>query len=239
MHIRIGALLALILSTQVASAQQCPVPAGADPKLVQVDSALRLKYLQDALDRDTGRAVAWRWGWVGAYGVIAVAQFGLSGLKPPESMPHFLTERYVGGVQAAIALIPPLVLPLHVGYDAPAFAAKVKAAAPGDTCNLIEEGEKLLREDAHNEAFGVSWVTHVVNIVYNAVFFVILEFGYHDLLGAALAGGLGAVLGEVQIFTQPASLPAALRDYQAAKLGPPVPPAVTLRVTPGGVQMTF
>lgn len=238
MHIRIGALLALVLSAQVAQAQQCPVTAGSDPRLAQIDGALRLKFIQEALDHDTGRAVAWRWGWIAAYGVIAAAQFGLSPLSQ-DNMPYFKTERYVGGVQAALALIPPLVLPLHVGYDAPAFDAKVKAAGAGDTCNLVAEGEKLLMEDAHNEAFGWSWVSHVVNIVYNAVFLVVLGAGYHDWLGGALAGGLGAVLGEVQIFTQPIGLPGALRDYQAGKLGPPPAPAVTLRVLPGGLQMTF
>jgi hypothetical protein len=239
MHIRIGALAALLLSAQVAQAQQCPVPEGADPRLAQVDNAVRLKFIQEALNHDAGRAVAWRWGWVAAYGAISVAQFGLSALRPPENMPHFQTERYVGGVQAAIALLPPLILPLHVGYNGPAFDARVKAATPADTCTLIDEGEKLLKEDAHNEAFGFGWVSHVVNIVYNAVFFAILAGGYKDLLGGALAGGLGAVLGEVQIFTQPIALPGAWHDYQAGKLGAAPAPAVTLRVTGGGVQMTF
>jgi hypothetical protein len=222
-------LSALMVCSRLALAQECPVPAGADPRLEQIDAALRVKFLQDSLNHDVGHALAWRWGWVGAYGAITVAQFAL--------VPVVATrpERYVGGVQAALAILPPLVLPLHVTFDAPIYDAKVKQG--GASCALVDEGERILAEDAHNEAFGASWVFHLVNVVYNFIIFAVLEWGYHDLKGALLAAGPGLVLGEVQIFTQPVGLPDAWQRYKSAAIAPSS--ALTVRATGVGVSGTF
>jgi hypothetical protein len=228
MPIRAGVLCALLFCSRTALSQECPIPEGANAALAHVAPEGRLKTIQDALNHDAGRAVAWRWGWVAAYGTIAVAQLALIPVVAPP------VERYVGAPQAALALLPPLVLPLHVGFDAPVFDAKVKAAAPADLCALVKEGEEILKEDAHNEAFSASWVFHIVNVVYNFIPFAILGFGFHDWKGAALAGGVGFVLGEVQILTQPNNLSGVWANYKAGNIGSPPPPKLSFSISPSG-----
>lgn len=210
MPIRIGALLALLLVSTAATAQECPLPADANPKLAEVDAASRLTFIRDSLNHDAKNANLWRWSWVTIYAVGAVGQLSLSPLWPEESR----VDLYVGAAASAIAMLPLLVLPLSVGADGPAFDAKVAEAKPADTCALIALGEGLMVRDAANEAAGVSWVMQVVNVAYNLATASILAFGFKRYLPAVISGVGGLIIGEAMIFTQPTHLNESVKQYK-------------------------
>jgi hypothetical protein len=229
MLIRASALAALLLSGTVAVAQECPVPQGADPKLAAVGAAARLAYLRSTLDQEEKSASTWRWSWVSAYSVLAVGQLAFAGAVSTRDQQPGL---YVGGVASAIAMVPLLVLPLEVVRDAPEFDAKISGWGPEHTCELITEGEKTLMQDAHNEARGASWVMHIVNILYNTVVTVIIGAGYHNWTNGVISGGVGALIGEAMILSQPTALTGAWQRYQSGAITPDTP-KLTFGPAPG------
>ena len=217
---RAAAAAALFLSGAVAMADPCAVPTGADPKLADVDSALRLEYLRAALVQDGQDARTWKWQWVSAYGVLAAGQL----LSAPFA--STLDQRpglYVGGAAALVGAVPLLAMPLHVGKDGPVFDSKVKAATPADACALIKEGEELMLHDAHNEAIGGSWIMHVVNVVYNGAVAVILGLGFHNWTSGIISGGVGALVGEAMVFSQPTHLNDAWHTYKSGVISSDTP----------------
>jgi len=216
MLIRAGVLAALLLSGSLAVAEECPLPEGANSKLAAIDSAQRLEYLRMALNTDAQAAQTWKWRWVGGYGVIAVGQLLTAPFTTTVDQRPGL---YVGGIASVIGTLPLLLMPLHVGHDGPMFDAKVKAAG-GATCSLIKEGEALLIHDAENEVHSANWVQHVISIVYNGIVAVIIGAGYHNWLSGGLSGGVGALLGETKILSQPVELDNAWHTYQSGVLQP-------------------
>jgi hypothetical protein len=210
MPIRVGALLALLLTSSAAFAQECPLPADANPKLGEIDAASRLTFIRESMNHDATNAELWRWSWVSIYALGAVGQLALSPLFPEKSR----VDMYVGAGESAIAMLPQLVLPLTVGSHGPKFDAKAAAAKPGDLCSLIAEGEGLMVSDAANEAAGAGWLMQVVNVVYNFAFSAIIGFGFKHPMPAIISGVGGLIIGEAMIFTQPTHLNEAWKQYK-------------------------
>ena len=219
---RIGALLALFLVSSAAMAQECPLPADANPKLGEISASARLSFLRESLNHDAQNANFWRWSWVTIYAVGTAGQLALSPLWSPESLP----DLYVGAGASALAMLPLLVFPLHIGADGPAFDARVAAAAPADTCRLIADGEILMAQDAANEAAGVGWIMQVVNVTYNLVVASILGFGFKRYVPAVITGVGGLIIGEAMIFTQPTHLNDALKQYKWGSFAQPSKPTL-------------
>jgi len=230
MLIRTVVVAALLVSASVAKAQDCPLPAGANERLGAVDASVRLAYLRAALDRDADSGQAWRMRWIGGYAVIAVGQLLTAPFVTTENQRPGL---YVGGVASVIGTIPLIFLPPEVVRDGPEFAAKVKEAGPAATCSLISEGEKLLLRDSKNEAGGVNWLQHVISIVYNGIVAVIIGAGYHNWLSGGLAGGVGALLGEAKILSQPTALTESWKSYQAGAVSGESGPKLQFGAAPG------
>jgi hypothetical protein len=236
MLIRAGALAALLLSGSAAMAQECPLPDGANSKLVGVDAATRLAYLRATLNQEGQEARNWKWRWVGGYSVIAVGQLAFgSFVSTTDQRPGL----YIGGVASAIAMVPLLVLPLEVGVEAPLFDAKAKKLASAgttdlaSTCELIKEGEALMVRAAANEARGAGWITHVINIIYNGIVAVIIGApkwptgtstpATHNWSSAAISGGVGVLLGEGMALSQPNNLGDAWKTYKSGDVGSNAP----------------
>lgn len=215
-----GALAALLfLSGATAQAETCSVPAGADLALIRVDANTRLHFLQDAMNNDAAHANAWRWGWVGGYGAVVLAQ----GILVP-FMPHELDriDRYVGAVSAVVGMIPPLLTPPQVLADGPAFDARVQAlsanATPLERCELLAWGETLAARSALAEARAQAPLGHVIKLAFNLVTTAFLGFVFNDWVGAVFGGGAGIVLGEVQVLTAPTKLVDHWEHYKAGSL---------------------
>jgi hypothetical protein len=234
MFVRSGALAAVLLAGSVATAQECPIPAEANPRLQGTPSELRLQYLHDALLHDGLNAVRWRWYWTGSLVISASALLGTSQLLHESQRVDF----YVAGAALAFEILPLQILPLKVGLDGPAFDAKVRAAAASETCALIQMGEKLLLRDAADEAVNEGWIAQVSNVAYNLIVAAILGFGFHQWVPAAVSGIGGLIINEANIFTQPARLPELWKLYQAGQLTTPAPPPVSVRPLPAGVGVS-
>jgi hypothetical protein len=238
MLFRVGALAALFLSSSAALADECSVPNGASPALAQVDTNLRLRFIHEAMKRDTADATTWRWGWVGGYGAIVVTQ---AVLIPFMKQPSDRIQRYVGGASTIIAMLPPLFIPLEVTKDGPEVDARLKAVGdsgtPEERCDLLHWSETLAARSAHNEHAQTGWVLHVVNLGYNLIVSAVLGFGFKDWTGAAVAGGAGFVLGETQILSQPTRLHEQWEQYKTGALGGEPTPKLSFAVQPGWIGM--
>ena len=175
MILRVWALVALLLCSTAALAQECPLPPEAAAQLGQVDAASRLSFLRLSLSDDARLASRWRWGWVMGFGFVAVFNLGNGLSNGPALETH--PADYVGAVTSALSTLPLIVRPLHVIHDGSDFGSRAATPEAGDTCRLIKEGEGLLVKDAENEAAGRSWLIQLANIVINVGAGAIVGFG--------------------------------------------------------------
>jgi hypothetical protein len=233
MTLRAGVLAALLLTSFLARAEECPLPEGASSRLSEVPATVRLKYLRDSLNHDARNALIWKWGWTAAYVIGAVGQAGIA-LSP--ALPEQHNSLYVGAVESAIAFLPLLAFPLEVGWDGPTFDAQVAAATAAETCTLVRQGEMLTARDAANELSGVGWLMQVVNVAYNFAFAAIIGWGFHYPWTLALANGVaGLAIGEGMILSQPTHLNDAWKAYQAGNIAPDPKPTVSFGPAAGSV----
>lgn len=235
MNLRVWALSALVMCSTAAFAQECPLPPEATPALAASDTATRLNFLRLSLNQDARLATRWRWGWVLGFGFVGAFNLGNSFSGGPALETQ--SADYVGLVTSGISIIPLVVKPLKVTHDGPAFDSRVAAAGPSDTCELVAQGEKLLELDAENEHGGVSWVIQTANVVVNLVAGAVIGFGYHSWSSAGITAGVGLVLGEAMIQTQPTGLIRDLNAYNHGELGPgseAKPTAIGFSIHPAG-----
>jgi hypothetical protein len=90
--------------------------------------------------------------------------------------------------------MPPRVIEDHEVVDA--------LATSPDRCAVLAEAESRLAASAAAQRQQRAWYMHVGNVAFNTgVAFVFGAFGHWG--AGAISGGVGAVVGEVMIFTHP------------------------------------
>jgi hypothetical protein len=148
-----------------------------------------------ALEREAERARVWRYTWSGINAGLTLGSFVAVPLVDRESRPDWI----VSGIGSGITLLATWFFPLRV-EDA---AEELAALPPAERAKRLPA---LLRESALDERERVTWPWHVANLGLSAAGGAVIAFGFDHYLSGALTAAGAAILGELQLFTQPTGL---------------------------------
>jgi hypothetical protein len=229
-------VLVMVLSTQ-AFAVDCAAPEGTTPLGIGSRSAeARLSFLSKLLDEEGQAARRWTLAWGGIYGAFTIAQLAVMPAFTREEQPDW----YWGALSTAVGVAFSVVGPLEVLDGGAAFARRASAASPEQTCQLIAEGERMLREGADQEEFSHKWYMHGANMLFNIGIGLILALGYGHWTSGIVNGAVGIAIGEATIFTSPNKLMSGWEHYRAGGSDSPVSFHIVPTAGPGvGVLLTF
>ena len=141
------------------------------------------------------RARTWRYAWSGVNAGLMLGSFAVLPFASREDRPDWI----VSGAGSGLTLVATWFLPLQVESAAEDYDALSSA-------ERAERGPRLLAESAADERDRVRWPWHVANVGLAALGGGIIAFGYRHYLSGAVTAGVGAGLGEAQLFTQPTGL---------------------------------
>jgi hypothetical protein len=218
-----GLLTLLATGADAAHATTCAAaPPGAGPgggTLASIDARERLRWIDERLDHEAGRARRWAYGWA-----IGIGAAGLGSLAPvPFVAPGDRIDWYASAATAAIGVIPFVVSPLQVTRDAPRLRADIAAAAAladdAQVCSLLAGAERKLAADAADERWQQGWWIHAGNLAFNTGVLLFLGLGYHHWTSGLINGISGAAVGETIILTQPTGAIDDARAYDRGDLG--------------------
>lgn len=198
------AVLLAILSTASSAAADC------NP-LVQA----RIEFLEARLEERRDYARNWWRLWTVAYGTGMVFQSVSAGLEDDEGE---RADLVVSAIKAGYGTIRLLRHPPNARRGADPMRH-----VPGDDAKACERrlavGEELLRTNARQAAGRWSWKRHAANLAINLIGGLIVTEGFDENAGW-MSMGVGIAVGELQIWTHPASATEDLAEYER-KFSPP------------------
>jgi hypothetical protein len=209
--------MAVTLAPAVAHADppgraSCPVPAGADPELEEVDPQARLRFISTALHADASNTRLWNATWVPIGLAVATGNGIAAGVTSDWSnRAYFLAGVGNGLITPALILLNPLRAP----YDAEAVDHML---AWPDACDALARGEALLSKDAEDERSRVSWYMHVVPLAFNVAVVTGIGLGVGHWQQAVAPLVAGSIAIEAQLWTVPQGSRRAMDDYRAGRL---------------------
>lgn len=234
---------AMICSIPSSASAGCPNVVGGSADLDALDANTRAKFVRKSLDDDAESARLWYWGWSG----VGVASAWVNGIWAASSDYDGRVDRIgaaSGGVMLAVTT---LISPMSVTSDASSVATAVdeSAARPGsDPCAVVAYAEKYLARSAEDETRRKGFVGHALPIGGALAGGLVLGLGYGHWTGGALNAGIGIVITELKILTQPTGSVKALDRYRSGILGKDGP-AVGWQLAPlvsqqgGGLSLTM
>ncbi|HUB08180.1 MAG TPA: hypothetical protein VMB50_14325 [Myxococcales bacterium] len=203
-------LLSILLGATSARAALCPAPPGTRA-LATVDSEARVSFLLRALHGNAARLRTWSLVWGTTYAAAAAGQ--LSVLPFVDDGARFgLTTGAISAVLGSAALF---LLPLRL-----TLADRVADSDLGapDRCAVLARVEKRFFDAARIDRLSDGWIAQGGNVVVNATLAVVLWLGTGSWTAAAIGLGIGLVVGEANLLTQPHGLVAAEETYLAGAL---------------------
>lgn len=224
-------LVAVLVVSLSAHAVDCPAPKdSAVGSLAHQSAEARLKFMAQRFQSESDAAKRWTGGWGGGYAVGTLVQLALIGVFPKEEQPDW----YWGALSCAVGVAFSVLGPLEVLDAGPIFAQRAAANDATDeqkTCELVAEGERMLREGSEAEKFSRAWFLHAGNVLFNAGIGLVLGLGYGRWTSAAINTISGAIIGELTIFTSPNQLAAGWDEYLMA---PSAKSSVSIQLVPTG-----
>jgi hypothetical protein len=203
-------ILVLGLSTP-AFAVDCAVPEGTTPQGVASQGTdARLAFLAKLLEEEGQAARRWTLIWGGAYGVLTIAQLGVMGLAPENEK----ADWYWGAISTAVGVAFSVLDPLEALDGGAAYAKRSATVAPEQTCQLLLDGERMLREGAEHEELGMKWFIHAGNVLFNLGIGLVLGLGYGRWTTGIVNAAVGVAIGELTIFTSPNKLVPGWQRYR-------------------------
>ncbi|MBZ5639361.1 MAG: hypothetical protein LAO51_11500 [Acidobacteriia bacterium] len=187
--------------------------SGADVGLAALPAEARIGFIRTRLDAERSPAQAWRRSFTFAYGTLTVGQ--LAALPSTHGFADRATLR-LGATASSLGVLALYALPLTVIQDAPRVSSF--AAGADGRCAVLTEAEAALLRGAASETRGSGVKAHLGNLVVNAALSLAMGLGYHRWGSAAIQFGVGEIVGETQILTQPTGLISDLARYRAADL---------------------
>lgn len=148
------------------------------------------------LTGEAHRARVWRYSWTGINAALAVGGFVAAPLVDREDRPDWI----IGGAGSALTAATTWFWPLEVE----AGEEELLASPAAGRAKLLP---RLLAKGAADERARVAWPWHVVNFGIGALTGGIIAFGYQHYESGIITGAGAFALGELQLFTQPTSLP--------------------------------
>jgi hypothetical protein len=202
----IGVAPVLLLSLLIHPHQ---LLAQALPDLRDAEVTGRIEFIQGALDDGRKGANLWTWGWFAAYGAGTVAQGAIFATSDDEQERQ---DMLVGGITSALGAAGQVVFPLRTGRYARALRAMPEATLDDRRAKLAA-AESWLRDAAEEQRFGKSWKTRLLSLSVNATAGLVTSLVFdRPATDGLIVFGIGQVVSEVQMLTQPAR---AIRDLEA------------------------
>lgn len=179
----------------------------------------RITFIQKEFDESAMYSNIWWYGWMGVFGASAAVSFGVGFTSDDKTVK---ITQVVSGVQSVIGFAGLVLSPMPSVY-----AGRTLRDMPGETpeerLRKLHEGERLLSETADAQAFGSSWVPHLLNFAVGAAGGLVIWKAYGNEIEDA--GGnprkeglynflLSFIIGELQIFSQPVSGIKAWNSYR-------------------------
>jgi hypothetical protein len=209
-------LVFLLLAAAAARAETCPAIAGGGAALAALPAETRVDFIRARLGAERPRARNWRRGFTIGYGALATGQ---AAALPSTSDAAGRASLGVGAASAALGVVALYAFPLTVIEDAPRISSL--AAGPRERCAVLTEADAALVRGAASEARGSGATAHLANLGVNAALGLVLGLGHHRWNEATIVFGVGSLVGEAQIGTQPTGLISDLARYRAADLPGP------------------
>jgi hypothetical protein len=150
-----------------------------------------------ALRAEAHRARVWRYTWSGINAGLMVGAFVAVPLVERESRPDWI----VPGIGSGVTVLATWIWPLRVE----GAAEDLEELPSAEQATALP---RLMRESAEDEQDRITWPWHLANFGLSAAGGAVIAFGFKHYVSGAITAAAGTALGEVQILTQPTSLPA-------------------------------
>jgi hypothetical protein len=203
--------LCLVLVAALGVAARADVPCRTGVNVIGApDAAARLSFLRTNLYRNARYANIWYGTWTGIYGGLSVGQ-GIALARAPDEDARIDRAFGLGFALRGVAALQ--ALPQKVRLDQPRFERVVRGRV--DDCEAVAEGERLLRREIADEKFSNGPLVHAGNFIVNFGLFLGLGAGFHHWDIAGLSAGIGLIVGEAQILSQPRRAKKTYARYRA------------------------
>ncbi len=226
---------ALVLPS--AAHATCPNTIGGTADLDALDPTTRADFVRQALEADASNANLWTWGWTGVGAATAVGNGIWAAASDYDQRIDHLGAASGGAMLAVTAVL----APMSVTHDAAIVGTAIDASAPGragyDPCGVVAYAERYLVRSADDEAGRRGFVDHALPVGGSIAGGLVLGFGYGHWTAGAVNAGIGVVMTEIKILTQPTGAVRALERYRSGVLGkdgPTVGWQLSPLVAPGG-----
>jgi hypothetical protein len=220
----------MLLTSHSVAAEECAEPAEASASLRRVDSQTRFQFLHARMTQQSRSAKLWNATWGAINFALLAGNLVAVPFVDVSSRPDFI----VGAAFSTVGVVVS-AFPLAVITDIDRLNRTTQVLGDEEPCRRLARAEALFHSDAENEAAGVGAIAHLANAVINVATGLVLWLGYQRLESALISTGVGLVIGEAMILTQPRRLVDDWEDYRSGRLlrGTPQPTGVSVSV---GVQ---
>lgn len=212
----------------MASEPQC---AGVESAPARLGASVetRLAFLRSGFNRESGHIHLWSFIWGAIYGCVAIIQF-VWAAADPKSPAH--ATLIFGCIAAAVGTLSTLIAPLKMTLP----MTRLKWTMP-DRCELLRRSEDALARVAQDQRFIKGPAGHLGNLLFNLGLLLTLGIAFGQWQTGFIASGIGLVIGEINVRTQPSGALTLTRRYRAAELSPTpsaplFPPRPALGATP-------
>ncbi len=192
----------------------------------------RLSFLRRRLSAERRYAARWWSVWVGVYSAGVVAQSVRMGMATTAAD---RADLMISSIKAMGGVLRLGFMPMNGIEDMPESGC-AGACSHARKLALLRRAEGVLERNARRVERSRAWWGHLLNLGVNAGGAAVVAFVYGAPKTAAVSAAIGAGVGEVMLFTQPAAAPEDLADYRAGLVDRPRPtlPPVRWRVSPLG-----
>jgi hypothetical protein len=199
------ALAALLLLSCLATSARAQAPLADDAAAARdAEVQARLRFLERSLDGEVATAEAWTWGWV-TFNTAAASYeiYNAAHSRGPDRV-----DAIVAVGKAGIGIAGRLIRPLYARRGAGELVA-LPSATPAEREAKLRVAERLLARNAREADLCHQWLPHLMSVALN-VAGAIVTWAVADAPALAWRqAGIGVVVGEIVIWTQPRQ---ALRD---------------------------
>ncbi|MHB8417499.1 MAG: hypothetical protein ACYDCL_05455 [Myxococcales bacterium] len=224
-------ILHLLLVAASAEAELCPAPPG-NLALATVDSETRLAFMLGALQDNASRLQTWSLVWGTIYAAAAAGQLSALPFVGDGARYGLTAGAIAAAVGSAALYLLPLRLTLAARFDPSDLAAP-------DRCRVLARVEKRFFSAAKLDRLSGGWIAQAGNGVINAMLAVVLWLGTGNWPAVAIGFGIGLVVGEVNLLTQPHGLVSAENTYLRGALPEADRQAGADLPRPAGVSLAF
>ncbi|RMF17378.1 MAG: hypothetical protein D6761_04390 [Candidatus Dadabacteria bacterium] len=212
-------LVSLVLPT-VSRADDLGRREVAEPAAAVSDTAGRLEYILEILDREQRPAKWWTWGWQVGFAAIALGQ-GTWALVSDD--PDVKAERGVGAVAASIGTIS------QINAWLPSRKGRAAVSATGPIEARLAEAEDVLKAGYKKERFTRGILTHLGALAVAGGSALILWKVYDLPDKAAINFPIALSVGQLRVWSSPIL---SLRGWQAYESAYPKQQKVSFGIMP-------